>query len=266
VANAECLYLVTPNIISMKKRDFLKLTGMASAGIMINPLIGCNSAPPANEETPKADAAGIVAGTAAVFTLPELGYATNALEPAVDQMTMEIHHGKHHAGYVRKLNAALAENATYFDMDIEQIVSNVKADDLGVRNNGGGHFNHSMYWKVMAPGGGNAPTGTLASAITSSFGSQEAFSEAFFKAAKTRFGSGWAWLCVGADQKLFVTSTANQDNPLMANIDVEHGTPILGIDVWEHAYYLNYQNRRGDYIKAFTEAINWDQVALNFAG
>ncbi len=239
---------------------------MASAGIMINPLIGCNSKPSANEETGVEDATKVVAGTASVFTLPELGYATNALEPAIDQMTMEIHHGKHHAGYVKKLNIALADSPAYFDMDINQILASVKEDDLGVRNNGGGHYNHSMYWKVMAPGGGNAPTGELAEAINASFGSVEAFHEQFFNAAKTRFGSGWAWLCMGADRKLFITSTPNQDNPLMTNIDVEHGTPVLGIDVWEHAYYLNYQNKRGDYIKAFTSMINWDQVAQNYAG
>jgi superoxide dismutase, Fe-Mn family len=239
---------------------------MASAGIMINPLIGCNSKPSANEETAVDDASKVVAGVAAVFTLPELGYATNALEPAIDQMTMEIHHGKHHAGYVKKLNIALADNPAYFDMDINQILASVKEDDLGVRNNGGGHYNHSMYWKTMGPGGGNAPSGELAEAINNSFGSIEAFNEQFFNAAKTRFGSGWAWLCIGADHKLFITSTPNQDNPLMTNIDVDHGTPILGIDVWEHAYYLNYQNKRGDYIKAFTSMINWDQVANNYAG
>ncbi|MEO0404621.1 MAG: superoxide dismutase [Bacteroidota bacterium] len=199
------------------------------------------------------------------FILPELPYAHDALNPSIDTETMQIHHGKHHAGYVRKLNNALKETSGFEGMSIEEIVSAVAADQTGVRNNGGGHFNHSLFWKVMTPGGGEQPSGQLMDAINAGFGSYETFSENFFSAAKTRFGSGWAWLSVDQNKKLMVSSTPNQDNPLMKNIVDQTGTPILGIDVWEHAYYLNYQNRRGDYINAFMELINWEEVAKNLA-
>lgn len=233
------------------------------AGVAVAPFMACSEAAKpteAPEETPAAPMA------ATVFTLPDLGYAFDALAPNIDAMTMEIHHGKHHAGYVKKLNAAL-ETATQFGgMSLEEIMAAVTAEDTAVRNNGGGHFNHSLYWKIISPSEANAPTGALLEAINGAFGSVEAFSEQFFDAAKTRFGSGWAWLSKDDAGKLFISSTPNQDNPMMTNITDMNGTPILGIDVWEHAYYLNYQNKRGDYITAFMELINWDEVAKNFMG
>lgn len=248
----------------MKKRDFLKLTGVVGAGVVVAPFMACTEAAK-QEEKPTAQAEAKPEAAVNTFTLPELGYALDALAPAIDAQTMEIHHGKHHAGYVRKLNNALAESSGFGGMSLEEILANVKADQTGVRNNGGGHYNHSLYWKVMAPGGGEAPQGALLDAINGQFGSTETFMDEFATAAKTRFGSGWAWLYVTADQKLAVCSTPNQDNPLMSNVADHTGTPILGIDVWEHAYYLNYQNKRGDYVSAFMNLINWDQVSANLA-
>ena len=195
------------------------------------------------------------------FSLPELPYATDALEPHIDTRTMEIHHGKHHNGYTTKLNAAI-EGTDLENQSIEDILANISDHSTAVRNNGGGYFNHDLFWKVMSPHGGGNPTGPLADAIDEAFGSFDSFKEAFSKAAATRFGSGWAWLIV-KDGKLAVTSTPNQDNPLMDIAD-DRGTPILGLDVWEHAYYLNYQNRRPDYIAAFFNVINWDEVARRF--
>ena len=197
------------------------------------------------------------------FKLPDLPYAHNALEPHIDTRTMEIHHGKHHNGYTNKLNAAI-EGTEWADKSIEEICGGISADDTGIRNNGGGYYNHSLFWEVMSPNGGGEPTGAVADAINSSFGSFDAFKDAFAKAAATRFGSGWAWLCKQADGSLEVCSTANQDNPLMSFSGCK-GTPILGLDVWEHAYYLNYQNRRPDYISAFFNVINWDKVNENYA-
>ena len=198
------------------------------------------------------------------FELPKLAYDFNALEPHIDARTMEIHHGKHHAGYVNNLNAAV-EGTELAGKNIEEILANVSKASVAVRNNGGGHFNHSLFWSVMSPNGGGSPQGELAAAINSQFGSMDAMKEQFNKAAATRFGSGWAWLCVKADGSLEICSTPNQDNPLM---DVETngcaGTPILGLDVWEHAYYLNYQNRRPDYVSAFWNVINWDEVARRY--
>jgi len=196
------------------------------------------------------------------FELPALPYASDALEPNIDKATMEIHHGKHHAAYVTNLNKALEGKDD--SSSIEDICKNISKYPAAVRNNGGGHFNHSLFWTVMAPNAGGAPTGELASAIDAAFGSFEDFKTAFSQAGATRFGSGWAWLIVGADGKLAVTSTPNQDNPLMDVAEVQ-GTPILGVDVWEHAYYLNYQNRRPDYLAAFYNTINWDEVAKRFA-
>lgn len=194
------------------------------------------------------------------FKLPDLPYAYDALEPHIDARTMEIHHSKHHNGYTTNLNNAIA--GTEFEgKSIEDILTSC-ADTPAVRNNGGGFWNHSLFWKVMSPNGGGQPSGDLAAAIDDAFGSFDAFKEAFSKAAATRFGSGWAWLCV-SNGKLEVCSTANQDNPIMG-LGCS-GTPILGLDVWEHAYYLNYQNRRPDYINAFFNVINWDEVAKNFA-
>jgi len=194
------------------------------------------------------------------FELPSLPYSHDALEPHIDTRTMEIHHGKHHAGYTSKLNAAVA-GTELEGKSIEEILTSGTLS-AGIRNNGGGFYNHCMFWEVMSPNGGGAPTGDLAAAIDAAFGSLDAFKEAFSTAAATRFGSGWAWLCV-KEGKLSVCSTANQDNPIMKGLGCE-GTPIMGIDVWEHAYYLNYQNRRPDYINAFFNVVNWEKVAENF--
>lgn len=197
------------------------------------------------------------------FTLPALAYAYNALEPHIDARTMEIHHTKHHQAYITNLNNAL-KGTSYEGKSLEELMSMMSTLSAAVRNNGGGHFNHSLFWEVIAPNAGGAPTGDLAEAITKQFGSFEAFKEEFAKAATTRFGSGWAWLCVKADNSLCVCSTPNQDNPSM-DIAECPGTPILGLDVWEHAYYLNYQNRRPDYISAFWNIVNWSAVASKYA-
>jgi Fe-Mn family superoxide dismutase len=195
------------------------------------------------------------------FTLPELPYATNALETYIDTQTMEIHHGKHHNAYVTNLNAAIAGTDTEH-MSIEDICKNISKFSPAVRNNGGGHFNHSLFWTVMGPNAGGTPIGELAEAINKSFGSFDSFKEEFAKAATTRFGSGWAWLIV-KDGGLAICSTPNQDNPLMDVADVK-GTPVLGLDVWEHAYYLNYQNRRPDYINAWWNVVNWNEVSNRY--
>jgi Fe-Mn family superoxide dismutase len=195
------------------------------------------------------------------FELPNLPYAHDALEPHIDAKTMEIHHGKHHGGYVAKLNGAV-EGTEMEGKSLEELLRQ-HSDNAAVRNNGGGHFNHSLFWTVMSPNGGGEPTGALADAITGAFGSFDGFKEAFSNAAATRFGSGWAWLCVQKGGKVEVCSSANQDNPVMPGIGCG-GTPILGLDVWEHAYYLNYQNRRPDYITAFFNVINWEEVSKRF--
>jgi Fe-Mn family superoxide dismutase len=194
------------------------------------------------------------------FELPALPYAYDALEPHIDARTMEIHHSKHHQAYTTNLNNAIA-GTDMENMSIEEILMNCK-DKPAVRNNGGGFWNHNLFWETMAPNAGGNPTGELAAAIDTAFGSFEAFKDEFAKAATTRFGSGWAWLCV-ANGALEVCSTPNQDNPLMG--EGCNGTPLLGLDVWEHAYYLHYQNRRPDYINAFFNVINWDVVAAKFA-
>ncbi len=196
------------------------------------------------------------------FTLPALPYAFNALEPHVDARTMEIHHGKHHNAYVTNLNNAVV-GTEWENKSLEEILANISKLSPAVRNNGGGHWNHSMFWQIMAPNAGGAPSGALGDAINGAFASFDKFKEEFTKAATTRFGSGWAWLVVHSG-KLVVTSTPNQDNPLMDIAEVK-GTPILGLDVWEHAYYLNYQNRRPDYIGAFYNVINWAEVSRRFA-
>ncbi len=195
------------------------------------------------------------------FELPKLPYAYDALEPHVDARTMEIHHTKHHQGYVNNLNAAV-QGTPQEGQSIESLLAGVSKLSTAVRNNGGGHYNHSLFWEVMTPKGQGAPSGELADSINAAFGSFDKFKEDFTKAAGTRFGSGWAWL-VKHDGKLVVTSTPNQDNPLMDIADVK-GLPILGLDVWEHAYYLNYQNRRPDYISAWWNVVNWDAVAERF--
>ncbi len=196
------------------------------------------------------------------FTLPELPYAHDALEPHIDTLTMQIHHGKHHNAYVTNLNAALA-GTEWENKTLEELMANISKLPAAVRNNGGGHYNHSLFWTVMAPNAGGEPTGKLADAIASELGGFDKFKEEFAKAGATRFGSGWAWLCVKSDGKLCVCSSPNQDNPLM-DISECKGTPILGMDVWEHAYYLHYQNRRPDYISAFFNVINWAEVSRRY--
>ena len=195
------------------------------------------------------------------FELPQLPYAYDALEPHIDARTMEIHHTKHHNAYITNVNAAIA-GTELEGKSIEDILKNLDMKNMPVRNNGGGHFNHSLFWTIMSPNGGGLPTGELAAAIDGAFGSFDAFKAAFAKAGATQFGSGWAWLCV-TNGALEICSTANQDNPLMG--EGCNGTPILALDVWEHAYYLHYQNRRPDYINAFFNVINWDFVASKYA-
>ena len=195
------------------------------------------------------------------FELPTLPYAYDALEPHIDARTMEIHHGKHHAGYTSKLNAAI-EGTEMEGKGIEALLAD-HSDNGAVRNNGGGYYNHTLFWSIMSPNGGGVPSGDLAAAIESDLGGWDAFKQSFASAAATRFGSGWAWLCV-KDGKLEVCSSANQDNPLMPGVGCG-GTPIMGLDVWEHAYYLNYQNRRPDYIAAFFNVVDWDAVAQRYA-
>jgi Fe-Mn family superoxide dismutase len=197
------------------------------------------------------------------FELPNLPYAHDALEPHIDVRTMEIHHGKHHAGYTAKLNAAV-EGTANEGKSITDILKGLDMSNGALRNNGGGYYNHNLFWEVMTPNGGGAPSGDLAAAIDKAYGSFEGFKDAFSNAAATQFGSGWAWLCVHKGGAVEVCSTPNQDNPLMPGVSCE-GTPILGLDVWEHAYYLNYQNRRPDYINAFFNVINWDKVSELYA-
>jgi Fe-Mn family superoxide dismutase len=196
------------------------------------------------------------------FKLPELNYAFNALEPHIDERTMEIHHGKHHQAYVTNLNNAIAGTDAE-KLSIEEIVKNISKYPMAVRNNGGGHYNHSLFWEIMAPNAGGVPTNEIGKAIEAELGGFEKFKTDFSQAGATRFGSGWAWLCVKADGKLCVCSTPNQDSPLMDIAECK-GTPILGMDVWEHAYYLNYQNRRPDYMAAFFNVINWNKVNENY--
>ena len=206
------------------------------------------------------------------FELPALPYAHDALEPVIDATTMEIHHGKHHGGYVSKLNAALEGHDELLSMSIDELCRNLdrvpEAKRAAVRNNGGGHYNHALFWPSMAApgkGGGGAPSGDLGAAIDSAFGSFDAFKQQFADAAASRFGSGWAWLCRGSDGSVFVTSTPNQDNPMMSGLVEKPGAPLLGLDVWEHAYYLKYRNKRPDYIDAWWGVVNWDAVADRFA-
>ena len=196
------------------------------------------------------------------FELPALSYATDALEPNIDKLTMEIHHGKHHQAYVTNLNKAL-EGKPEANAAIEDVIKNISKYPAAVRNNGGGHFNHSLFWTVLGPNKGGEPTGDLAKAINESFGSFADFKTKIQDAGATRFGSGWAWLSVGADKKLVISSTPNQDNPLMDVAEVK-GTPIFGVDVWEHAYYLKYQNMRPAYLAAIWNVVNWDSVAERY--
>ncbi len=197
-----------------------------------------------------------------LLSFPELPYAFDALEPHIDARTMEIHHTRHHRAYFDNLMGAV-KDTEMAGMNFDELLANISKYPVGVRNNGGGHFNHSLFWKVMSPNGGGNPSGDLSKAIDASFGSFEQMKEQFNAAAKTRFGSGWAWLCVEKDKSLSICSTPNQDNPLMDVSDCK-GTPILGLDVWEHAYYLKYQNKRPDYIAAFWNVVNWEEVEMNY--
>jgi len=197
------------------------------------------------------------------FQLPKLPYTYDALEPYIDARTMEIHHTKHHNGYTTNLNNAIA-GTDLEGKSIEEILDSLDMTNAAVRNNGGGFYNHSLFWEVMSPNGGGEPSGALSDAINNAFGSFESFKDTFSKAAATRFGSGWAWLCVHKGGAVEICSTPNQDNPLMNGVGCT-GTPVLGLDVWEHAYYLNYQNRRPDYINAFYSVINWDEVSKRYA-
>jgi len=200
-----------------------------------------------------------------VFTLPNLSYGFDALEPHIDKATMEIHHGKHHKAYVDNLNKAIA-GTPLEKMSLSEIMQGISKHPVAVRNNGGGHYNHSMFWTIMAPANTNKPSGELASAIDKKFGSFDKFKEEFNKAATSRFGSGWAWLIVTNKGELAVTSTPNQDNPLMDVVpQAERGYPVMGIDVWEHAYYLKYQNKRADYISGWWNVLNWNAISLRYA-
>lgn len=203
-----------------------------------------------------------------LYSLPSLEFSADALEPHIDARTMEIHHGKHHQTYIDKLNGALSDHPALSDLSIEDLIRDLSAipDAVrgAVRNNGGGHFNHTFFWKCISPSGGGLPSGALAEAITSSFGNLDALKNEFAQAALTRFGSGWAWLIKKEDGSLAVTSCPNQDNPLMDGVADDCGTPILGLDVWEHAYYLNYQNRRPDYVSAFWNIVDWDRAGSLF--
>lgn len=197
------------------------------------------------------------------FEQPKLKYAFDALEPSIDKETMEVHYGKHHAGYTKKLNNAI-EGTDLAGKNIDNILVNLDMSNTAVRNNGGGFYNHNLFWEIMSPNGGGKPSGDLAAAIDDKFGSFEAFKEEFTKAAAGQFGSGWAWLCVHEGGKVEICSTPNQDNPLMPGVGCG-GHPILGLDVWEHAYYLKYQNKRPDYINAFFDVINWEEVSAKYA-
>lgn len=226
----------------MDKRTFIKSSVLGGIGLLAMPTFLKSNSQIVSPE----------------FTLPDLPYSYDALEPYIDAMTMEIHHGKHHAGYTRKFNNALKEN-NIGEKDIKAIFKQVSDYPDSIRNNGGGFYNHSLFWKIMSPNGGGSPKGDLLKAINKQFGDFSTFKAMFSKAAATRFGSGWAWLMVNEKGKLEVISSPNQDNPLM-DISERRGTPILGLDVWEHAYYLKYQNKRGDYIDNFWNVINWDEV------
>ncbi len=197
------------------------------------------------------------------FELPKLNFGFDALEPHIDKMTMEIHHGKHHAAYVKNLNDAV-KGTPFATMELEEILAKVTDKYPAIRNNGGGHYNHTLFWEILSPKGGGQPGGPLADAINVAFGSFDKFKEKFNSEARSRFGSGWAWLYVGKNKQLAIMSSPNQDNPLMSKLSKQRGTPILGLDVWEHAYYLKYQNRRPDYINAFWNVVNWEEVSRRY--
>lgn len=240
----------------MNKREFLKTSAILGAGTLVAPSIttSCMNSSAQSDAT-----ASLVALDAeGRFAQPDLGYAFDALEPHVDAMTMEVHYGKHHAGYTKKFNAAL-EHADFHSTDIYKLFASVSTHGSGIRNNGGGYFNHNLYWKFMSPEGGGEPTGKLAEAIVADFGSFAQFKELFSATAASHFGSGWGWLLLDSDGKLQVTSLPNQDNPLM-DVSPVQGAPLLNIDVWEHAYYLHYQNMRTSYVEAYWNIIDWKFV------
>jgi Fe-Mn family superoxide dismutase len=241
----------------MDKRTFLKLSGVAAAGVILAPtLASCQAETTDFSIRPGADGD---------FVLPELPYAFAALEPQIDALTMEIHHGKHHAAYVANLNKALKEKEALRGKRLEALLAEIGPDDKALRNNGGGHWNHSLFWATLKAGG-SAPAGAFAAALDEAFGSLEEFQKQFKDAALKVFGSGWAWLVKSGEGKLAIQSTPNQDNPLMKNIVAQAATPLLGLDVWEHAYYLNYQNRRAEYIDGFLSLIHWEEVARRWQG
>ncbi len=237
----------------MNKREFLRNSAILGAGTLLAPAVASSCM---NSSAAQGATASLVStGNDGKFLQPELGYAFHALEPYIDAKTMELHHGKHHAGYTKKFNAAL-EHEDLHSTDIYRIFDNVSNYGPGVRNNGGGYFNHNLYWKFMSPDGGGVPTGKLAQAIEADFGSFEKFKDLFSATAASQFGSGWGWLLLDEEGKLQVTSIANQDNPLMDVAGVR-GTPLLNVDVWEHAYYLNYQNMRKSYLEAYWNVVDW---------
>ena len=252
----------------MKKREFIKNGAILALGALVSPILfdSCKvvHTVPVIEDSPTKGGANPTA--AAVYEVPALEYEFNALEPQIDAMTMEIHHDKHHGAYVKNLNKALEghEWATKGLKDIFTLLENNDKHNA-IRNNGGGHYNHSLFWRTLGPNAASVPSGKLAEEINASFGSFDNFKTKFVEAAMTVFGSGWAWLSVGADKKLFISTTANQDNPLMKNLVAKAGTPVLGLDVWEHAYYLKYQNKRKDYLAAFFNVVRWDRVAEEYA-
>ena len=247
----------------MNRRKFSKQASMISLGIGLVPMIACKSSKELSKDGASAIATGVMAEP---FVLPALPYAYNALLPAIDEMTMQIHHDKHHAGYVTNLNKAL-ESSPLKGKSLTEILMSLtgNAAENAVRNNAGGHFNHTLYWEIMTPGGSKMPKGKLAEAINKKFTSLDGFKTAFSDAAMKVFGSGWAWLAVDKNGEVFISSTPNQDNPMMSKIASQGGSPILGIDVWEHAYYLKYQNLRKDYITNFMGLVNWDIVGEKYA-
>ncbi len=251
----------------MEKRSFLKtgfFLGIAAATSTF--MDACTSATKTASGVPKVPVlpAPKLKRTTP-FELPKLGFEANALEPHFDKMTMEIHHGKHHNAYVTNLNDAV-KGTIYADYELDDIIARITPADADkkIRNNGGGHWNHTFFWQSLTPGGGGLPSGQLAESLNAKFGSHDKFKEEFNNAAKSVFGSGWVWLCVAKDKSLFISTTPNQDNPLMMGVTNKIGTPILGLDVWEHAYYLKYQNKRPDYIAAFHNVINWKTVSERF--
>jgi len=249
----------------MEKRTFLKTGLLLTIGAAVAPLIqACQPGKKANGNKTMTIPPPKLRRTTP-FTLSALPYPAAALEPHIDKQTMEIHHGKHHQGYVNNLNDAV-QGTVYAEYELDDIIARITTADADkkIRNNAGGHWNHAFFWQSMTPGGNPLQEGRLATAINATFGSFDKFKTEFSDAAKSVFGSGWAWLCVGKDKGLFITTSPNQDNPLMLQVAPKVGTPILGLDVWEHAYYLKHQNKRPDYVAAFFNVVNWNEVALRF--